>query len=152
YGSPLLWARCVPAWKSSLGPIDPTGMTSLRKDGFLQDGDGGVYWLIASALPAFRAFRYPGKFLVFTALAVSALAGAGWARLVAGRSRRPGWIAGGVLAASLAGLAAAWLCEGWMRAELTGFAEAAASGYGPLDVPGAIADLRAALGQGALAF
>ena len=29
-----------------------------REEGFLLDGDGGVYWLLASALPVFGSFRY----------------------------------------------------------------------------------------------
>ena len=87
YGSPLLWARCVPGATSALGPLEPAFSWKVRTDGHLRDGDGGVYWFLASALPGFRSFRYPPKLLVFWALAVSALAGVGWDRLVAGRSR-----------------------------------------------------------------
>ncbi len=109
YGSPILWARSVPGWGSVLGVLEPPGATPVRTDGFLADGDGGVYWLLASALPLFPMFRYPAKFLVFTALAVSGLAGMGWDRLTGAGARRAGVVAGGLLAVSLAALAAAWL-------------------------------------------
>ena len=106
YASPLLWARCVPGWDSALGPLEPPFSWQVRTDGYLRDGDGGVYWLLASALPGFRSFRYPPKLLVFSALAVSGLAGMGWDRLVAGRSRRAEVVAACLLAASLVALAA----------------------------------------------
>jgi hypothetical protein len=150
YGSPLFWARCVPGWASTIGPLEPPGDTGARADGFLRDGDGGVYWFLASTLPAFGSFRYPGKFLVFTTLAVSGLAGAGWDRLVAGRSRRAEIVVCGLLALSLLGLASAWLAGGSMHAWLRVVAESVRSIKGPLDVEGAMADLRGALTQGGL--
>ncbi|MBX6312667.1 MAG: YfhO family protein [Isosphaeraceae bacterium] len=151
YGSPLLWARCVPGWDSALGPIEPAFSWQVRSDGYLRDGDGGIYWLLASALPGFRSFRYPPKLLVFWALAVSALAGMGWDRLVAGQSRRAQIIAGCLLAASLIALAASWLVADPLRAWFDGLAEVLQSSDEPLDVVRALADLRAALGHGAVA-
>lgn len=149
YGSPLLWARCVPGWDAALGPLEPAFTWKVRTDGSLRDGDGGVYWLLASALPGFRSFRYPPKLLVFWALAVSALAAEGWDRLVAGRSRRAEAVAGGLLAASLIALAASWLGAGPLRAWFDGLAETLRSSDEPLDVVRALAEIRAALGHGA---
>ena len=149
----VLWARCVPGWGAALGPLEPARdhAASARTAGSAT-ATAGVYWLLASALPGFRSFRYPAKFLVFTALAVSGLAGAGWDRLVAGRSRRAEVVAGGLLAASLTALAAAWLGAGCVAGLVRRPGRATRSGYGPLDVERAIADLRAALRPGALAF
>ena len=150
YASPLFWARCVPTWVPTLGPPESPTVPRFRADGYLRDGDGGVYWFLASGLPAFRTFRFPGKFLVFTALAVCGLAGAGWDRLVEGRSRRAGLVAGGLLALTLGALAATWLGGGALRAWLGEVAGVLRSINGPLDVEGAIADLRAALAHGGL--
>jgi hypothetical protein len=150
YGSPLLWARCVPGWASALGPLEPAFSWQVRNDGYLRDGDGGVYWFLASALPGFRGFRYPPKLLVFWALAVSGLAGMGWDRLVAGRSRRAEAVAACLLAASLIALAASWLGAGPLRAWFDGPAATLRSTDEPLDVARALADLRAAIGHGAV--
>jgi hypothetical protein len=148
YGSPLLWARCVPGWSSALGPIEPPFGWQVRTDGKLRDGDGGVYWFLASALPGFRGFRYPPKLLVFWALAVSGLAGAGWDRLTAGRSRRAGVVASVLLVLGLTALAASWLGAGPLRAWFDGLSAALRSSDEPLDVATALADLRAALAHG----
>ena len=40
--------------------------TSIRLDGYLRDGDGSFYWLLATVLPGFRQFRFPSKLLTFT--------------------------------------------------------------------------------------
>jgi hypothetical protein len=151
YGGPLPWARCVPGWDAVLGPLDPAGIGSVRHDGCLRDGDGSVYWLLANGVPAMRSFRYPAKLLVFTALAVCGLAGAGWDELVAGRSRRARVVATGLLTAGVAATAAVWLGGGVLRGWFEGRAEALRSVYGPFDVAGAISDLRRALLQGTLA-
>ena len=47
-------------------------------------GDDSLYGLLATILPGLRLFRFPYKFLVFTNLALAALAGAGWDRLTTG--------------------------------------------------------------------
>ncbi len=144
YASPLLWGRTVASWSAALGPIETPDIPRIRTDGFLRDGDGGVYWWLASALPAFQAFRFPAKFLVFMALAVCGMAGAGWDRIVAGRSRRAGFLAGGLLGVSLTALGASWIVGERLRDWLDGVARSVRSVYGPLDVNGAIADLRGA--------
>jgi hypothetical protein len=150
YGSPLLWGRCVLGGDSALGPIEPAFTWKIRTDGYLRDGDGSVYWLLAAALPGFRSFRYPPKLLVFWALAVSALAGVGWDRLVTGRTRRAQAVAGCLLAACLIALAASWLGAGPLRAWFEGLAKTLRSSDEPLDVARALADIRAALGHGAV--
>ncbi|HEX8199156.1 MAG TPA: YfhO family protein, partial [Isosphaeraceae bacterium] len=91
---------------------------------------------------------YPPKLLVFWALAVSALAGVGWDRLVAGRSRRAAAVAGCLLAASLIALAASRLGAGPLRARFDRLAETLRTTDEPLDVARAIADLRAGLAHG----
>ncbi len=60
----------------------------IRRDGCLRDGDGSIYWWLATFLPGFRQFRYPAKLFTFTSLALAALTGVGWDRLCAGRARR----------------------------------------------------------------
>ena len=151
YSSPLLWARCVPGWDSSFGPLEPPFSWQVRKDGYLRDGDGGVYWLLASALPGFGSFRYPPKLLVFWALAVAGLSGAGWDRLVVGRSRRAEVVAGCLLGASLIALTASWLGAFSLRAWFDGLAERLRRSDEPLDVARAIAEVRAAMAHGAVA-
>jgi hypothetical protein len=147
YTSPLFWARTVPGWSAFLGPLEGPVIPRFRTDGFLRDGDGGVYWFFAAVLPFFGAFRFPGKFLVFTALALSALAGLGWDRLVARRSRRAEVLIVGIVAASLTALGCTWIGAGGCRTWLRGVADSQRSINGPLDVMGALADLRAALAQ-----
>ena len=99
YASPLWWGRSVPGWQSFLGNHDPPGVTrELRDDGSLLDGDGSPYWLLMAALPGFGAFRYPGKLLTFTSLALTALAGMGWDKLLTGRSvRAESWSLGALV-------------------------------------------------------
>jgi hypothetical protein len=150
HGSPLLWARCAPGGESLLGPREPPFTWQVRGDGHLRDGDGGVYWFLASALPGFRSFRYPPKLLVFWALAVSGLAGAGWDRLVAGGGRRARAFAAGLALVSLAALSATWAGTGPLRAGFDRLAESLRSSDEPLDVARALADLRVALGHGAV--
>jgi hypothetical protein len=152
YGSPLLWARSVPGWGSRLGVLEPPGVTAVRNDGLLADGDGGVYWLLASALPAFRTFRYPAKLLVFTVLSVSALAALGWDRVASGHSRRAVLTARLLLVVSLAALTGTCLGGRSLRSFFGGLPGSALPNYGPLDVEGAIADVRAAFGQAAVIF
>jgi hypothetical protein len=150
YTSPILWARCVPGWERTLGPLEPTSSWQVRTDGFLRDGDGGVYWLLVSLLPGFRSFRYPPKLFVCAALAVSGLAAIGWDRLLEGRSRRARAIAAGWLLASLAALLAAWLGAGPLRAWFDGLAATFRTSDEPLDAPRALADLHRGLVQGAV--
>lgn len=148
YGSPLFWARCVPAVAERVGGHEePDGK---RGDGLPHDGDGGVYWFLATALPGFRSFRYPGKLLVPAALGLCGLAGIGWDRWVAGNLRRVTMLAAMLGLASLGCLAivignrpivARWLQSG---------SEYALSAYGPLDVPGAMSEMTWAFAAGLL--
>lgn len=150
YGSPLLWARCVPGWASKLGPLEPPFGWQVRTDGYLRDGDGGVYWFLTAILPGFGSFRYPPKLLVFWALAVSGLAGLGWDQLVAGRSRRTAFLAGGLLAAGLIGYGGSWLGAGPLKAWFEHLAQPLKTTDEPLNVSRAITDLRNGLAHGAI--
>jgi hypothetical protein len=150
HGSPLFWLRSLHPSSAWLGPPEWPPVPRFRTDGFLRDGDSGVYWFLAAGLPLFEAFRFPAKFLVFTVLAVSALAGLAWDRLIAGRSRRVEIVAGGFLAVSLVLLGLSWLGAGPLRIWLQAVAKSRPSINGPLDVAGALADLRAAFTHGAI--
>ena len=112
YTSPIYWARWVPACARAIGPHDPVDVASIRFDGYLRDGDGGVYWFLATVLPGFRQFRYPSKLLSFTVLALAALAGIGWERVASGRARRTAYLASGLLVLTLAALAIASIYRG----------------------------------------
>jgi Bacterial membrane protein YfhO len=149
YASPLLWARCVPGWSAALGPVEPPFAWQVRSDGYLRDGDGGVYWLLASVLPGFRSFRYPPKLFVFSALAVSGLAGLGWDRVAAGHSRRAGVFGCILLIGSLVALTATWIGAEPLGSWFDGLAATLKASDEPLDVSRAIADIRAAIGHGA---
>jgi len=97
YASPI-WAaralgvasgsRALGNWLRDVGPIDPVNTPALRLDGYLRDGDGSLYWWLATVMPGFRQFRYPAKLFTFAALGIAALAGLGWDDLCAGRTRR----------------------------------------------------------------
>ncbi len=79
----------MPGWQTFLGDHDPPGVTREQRDDQAPlDGDGSPYWLLTVALPGFGAFRYPGKLLTLTSLALTALAGMGCDKLLAGRSVR----------------------------------------------------------------
>jgi len=149
HASPLWWARWSPDLAARLGPHDPRDVGAIRIDGQLRDGDGGIYWVLATLVPGFRQFRFPSKLLTFTALAVSALGGLGWDRLASGSSRRPARLAAVLLALTLSAAAAA---EAWRPRILQAFAASGDLGspFGPLDPAGAFADLRFALVQGAV--
>jgi len=155
FAGPLLLARLVPdpAVVKALGKPDPDNVSSIRFDDHLRDGDGSVYWLLSTALPGFRQFRFPSKLLTLTALALAALAGQGWDGLLAGdrRIRRSTvfWSAG-LLALSLVALGAAWYGRGslidWLNARKL------SSPFGPLDAPGAVAEMMRGLAQGGGVF
>jgi hypothetical protein len=103
-------------------------------------------------LPGFRSFRYPPKLLVLWSLAVAALAGLGWDRLAAGRSRRAEVVTQCLLVMSLLALTASWLGAGPLRAGFESLAERLRSSDEPLDVTRAIHDFRSALAHGAVVF
>lgn len=157
YGGPLLWARLVPGLSSVLGPVEPAFGWQVRADGYMRDGDGGVYWALTSLLPGFRSFRYPPKLFVLCSLAVSGLAAMGWDRLTErgpeseGRSRRVWVIAGALLAASVCALAASWLGARPMLAWFNALADGLRKSDEPLDVARAVWDLRAGITHGIVA-
>ena len=103
-----------------IGPIDPLDSPAIRPDGYLRDGDGGIYWWLATVLPGFRQFRYPAKLFTFTAFGMAALAGLGWDRVTTGRARGIALIFLMFLAITLATLAGVLMKEQpiltWFRA------------------------------------
>jgi uncharacterized membrane protein len=114
YTSPIWATRAAVAMVQSpwlersaaaLGPVDPPGDAPIRQDGFLKDGDGSIYWWLATSLPGFRQFRFPAKLFTFTSLALAALAGIGWDRVCIGRARRAIAVTGFLIVVSLCVLA-----------------------------------------------
>ncbi len=146
YASPIMVARQFEVLVPIIGPHDAFETNAVRLDGWLRDGDGSPYCLMAALLPGFQAFRFPSKLLSFTTLALAALAGLGWDRAVEGRAGRAGRIALIGSGATLALLLAAALNRGRLLAWFGSLA--IPSLFGPLDPGRAIADLLAALGQG----
>lgn len=151
FGGPLWWARRIPALTDLIGTPDPPDVPAIRLDGELRDGDGSFYWLLSSVLPLFQSFRYPSKLLSFTVLALSALAGLGWDRVIAGQTDRLRRAAIPLLVLSFVGLAAAFLLRPRFIAWLERVNEAGIQGlFGPLDSRGAFAGLIAAVVHGAI--
>lgn len=151
YGGPLAWARLVPAWQGTIGAPDPAETQSIRMDGQLRDGDGSIYWAMATALPGFQAFRYPSKLLTFAAIAAAALAGLGWDRLVEGGpgARRVARAGAGLLVVSLLALLAVLATRSRIVAALLAASSGRGSTFGPLDAAGAHATIVAGLARGA---
>jgi Bacterial membrane protein YfhO len=122
---------------------------------------GGVYWLMTTLLPEYVNFRYPGKLLVVSSLALSQLAACGWDRLFAEERRRfvevLKWL-GGVSAVLLA---IAWGAATWLNSilapgskdsplkeRLTSFLRHHADGaFGPFDWSGSSTDVQLAFLQ-----
>ena len=152
YAGPLFWARFVPAWSGTFGPHDEYPPRAIRLDARLRDGDFGPYWLLATALPGFGAFRYPAKLLTLAGLALSALAGIGWDRALAGRVRRAAAVAAGVSALSAAALAAALIGRGRILAVFRAHAGAEAGTFGPFHAALAYRELVRALAHGGIAL
>ena len=150
FGGPLWIVRWIPGVPILLGPHDPLRGVD-RIDAFLYDGTGSVYGLLAAALPGFNLFRYPGKLLTFAAVALAALAGEGWDRLAAGRSRpvRHGSAAalGATLATLLVVLAARQPIVEWLSRQLP-----ADIAFGPIDPHAALDSTVGALIHGGLVF
>lgn len=153
FASPTWWARLNPglAAEAALGPHDSNDVAAIRMDGHLRDGDGSLYWLLATALPGFRQFRFPSKLLTFTALALTALAGLGWDALVANESRarsRTALVAGVLLLLSLTALGTVFTFQRDLVAWLS--RQPLSSVFGPLDAPGAMREMLGGLVQGTL--
>ena len=151
YGSPLWWARFIPGWEAVLGAHDPAIFQIFRTDGGVSDGDGSVYWFMATILPGFGVFRYPGKLLTSTSLALSALAGLGWDGWQQGRTARGLRTAAALVALSLAGLATCFASHAAILTLLrTAASKTPPNFLGPLDPSSAVMDLKRALFQGAV--
>ena len=148
FASPVWLARYSPAMAALLGPHDPPNANAVRLDGFLRDGDGSPYSLMALALPGFHSFRFPSKLFTFVSLAMAALAGLGWDRVVAGEGRRTKRLA--IVGASVS--LAACLTVLLLRPTLIAWFEGrkVISPFGLFDPRGAVTDLILATGQGAL--
>jgi hypothetical protein len=152
FAGPLWWARWIPGTADLLGRHDPAAGLA-RPDECLTDGAGSVYWSLATLLPGFGLFRYPGKLMVFTGLCASVLAGLGWDGLCGGESparstRR--WCLGG-LAASAGVLLLVLTCRSAIERWLGRHAPAS-SLYGPLDAVGAVNQALWALVQGGTVY
>lgn len=131
-----------------LGPLDFDVDTPIRQDDFLRNGDGGIYWLMATLLPGFRQFRYPAKLFTLTALGLAALAGIGWDAIGRGHSRRATILTALLLAISLAMLAGVVANRQAIIARF--ISEPIASIYGPSDPVAAYGALRWGLLQGSV--
>jgi hypothetical protein len=149
YASPLYWAHHRNAPGLGAGPADPSSTGTDPPAYALRDGDGGFYWLLTKALPGFESFRYPGKLLTMASLGLAGLAGLGWDSLGERGSRRTRRMGITALATTSGLLCLAWLAPASLRTHLAGQVWNAASAFGPLDVAGALSDIRFALGQSA---
>jgi hypothetical protein len=140
YSSPIWLARLV---SSAIAPVGAQGS--------FHNGDGGIYWLLATALPGFGQFRYPSKLLTFTVLGLASLAAQGWDALISGdprdRRRMAAWSAF-LLGLTLAALAVSAIFRGAFLAWLD--AQPLASVFGPFDARGALVELQLSLSQSAL--
>ena len=113
-------------------------------------GDGSFYGFLATSLPALRLFRFPFKLLVFTALGLSALAGAGWDRVAAGVGRRRTiGVAIGLLAVTASCLASVVGLRARLVAAIAA-RELTHAVFGPLDAPAAVGEWLRGTGHGAI--
>ena len=116
--------------------------------GLVGEPVGGLYWLLTVALPGYVYFRYPAKLLVIAALGLSMLAARGWDHAFCGPSlglrRSVAWLGAISLAGGVGVMAIRPLWAGWMAGVPPDML------FGPLDAPGAHADLLRALLQTAL--
>ena len=156
FTSPIFAVRALAAvapWPAlqelvrDIGPLEPLQTPPIRLDRYLRDGDGSVYWWLATVLPGFRQFRFPAKLFTFTALGITALAGLGWDGLRAGRTGRIAAMLMMGLLLSLAVLAGIWIQR---PAILQAFQRPVTpSMFGPLDAEGAFRALTGSLAQAA---
>ncbi len=146
YTSPIWATRTAAAMVHSaqferltagLGPLGAPGDSPIRQDGFLKDGDGSIYWWMATFLPGFRQFRYPPKLFSLTSLALAALAGTGWDLLRGGNARSAIGATGFLVALSLCILAAVFVERAPIVAAFESYEGTAETG--PLDATKAFA-------------
>ena len=153
YAGPLYLARFSKPVAAVVGKHDGRAESTIRVDRHLRDGDGSLYWLLATGLPGFRQFRFPGKLLTFTALAIAGLSGMGWDALMSGdpsTRRRMIVLATGLLGLSIATEAVAL----GLRPRFIDWIESYhhKSPFGPLDVPGAFGQMEWGLTQAVLVY
>jgi hypothetical protein len=100
-------------------------------------GDDSLHGLLTTTLPGLRLFRLPFKLLVFTNLAMAALAGIGWDGLAAGVGRRRAVaITTGLLALTVLILVASAIQRNRIAAAMAAVPHSFSSVYGPLDSRG----------------
>ena len=121
---------------ASLGPVDEFDARPIREDGLLRDGDGSIYWWMATFMPGFKQFRYPAKLFTFTSLGLAVLAGLGWDRLRGGRIRGPATLAAILLGATACALLVVLIQRRPIFDSIA--ASQANSMFGPLDAGGAV--------------
>jgi Bacterial membrane protein YfhO len=157
YTSPVWTARAMNAssnsatlhnWLADLGPMDPSGPTIIRPDGYLRDCDGGFYWWLAIILPGFRQFRYPAKLFTLTVMAITAVAGSSWDRVCAGRGRGTLMVLRILLALTVAALAAVVFQKETILASL--HALKSRSSFGSFDAASGYGAITDSLGQAAI--
>jgi len=150
FAGPIWAARFIPSVAEVIGPHDSANTNSVRLDGFLRDGDGSPYCLMAALLPGFHSFRFPSKLFTFVAIALAGLAGLGWDRIVAGEARWARRVAILGLGASVLAFSGVILARSSLAAWFRG--QNIMTLFGPLDAPAAVTDLIVAIGQGGLVF
>jgi hypothetical protein len=113
-------------------------------------GDDSLFGLLVTILPGLRFFRFPPKFLVFTSLAMSALAGLGWDQVASGVSRRRVTaITWGLLIMTAISLAVTAGVQARLIAAMRGSRHVL---FGPIDAPGAVAEMLWGFGHGLIAL
>lgn len=116
-------------------------------------GGDSFYGLLTTILPLLRLFRLPFKLLVFTSLAVSALAGIGWDQIVTGENRRRVIAVATVLLVPTALLLTISVTLQRPLADRMAASPAVINPvFGPLDAAGAITELIWGLGHGLAAL
>ncbi len=155
YTSPIWVARLLAETTGTrvaeIGPADQHTDTPIRLDGYLRDGDGGVYWWMTTVLPGFRQFRFPAKLFTFTTFGLAALAGMGWDSLRMGRNRGALVFAALLLVFSLVLLAVVVTQRQPILNALNALAaKGSPSSFGPLDTLSGWHDLLRALVHGAV--
>jgi hypothetical protein len=148
HGSPFFWAKHLQSLWAGPGTqeLAAEGSTSLP------GAFGGVYWFLATALPGFASFRYPGKLLVVASLGLCGLAGLGWDDVLGSSTRRAKRLSAGFLAMSFSLMIVLLVPAG--RERFLRFVDAhpdlTTTVFGPLMPAGALADLWRALIHGAV--